>query len=247
METTLPAWSVAERQGGHEVVRHRGGEHNSCLPPFSLSLLSSLSTLLSSLVEGEKGAGKSGWSVSRQICHGLSLSLSLSHPLTLSLWSVNKRLLSHPLTLSLWSVNKRLWVLVNKRLWVLGLYGLSTNDYGFLGSLSFSRVHTRLTIGSLSLFLTLSLSLAVALSRSLALSLAFSLFVSSHRCTDDVFSVSGSLSLSHSLSRTDILILSLCHSLWLSRSLALSLSRSLALALSLFLSTIRVVRRCLGR
>jgi len=101
-----------------------------------------------------------------------------------------------------------------------------------------SHVHKRLTTGSLSLslsfspFLSLSLSHSLALSLFRSLALALSFFVSSHRCTDDVFSVSGSLSLSHSHSLILILILSLSHSLWLSRPRALSLSRSLALSLS---------------
>jgi len=116
-------------------------------------------------------------------------------------------------------------------------------------------VHRRPTTGSLSLdfslhlsrpqLLALSCSLALSPSRSLALcspalslscSLALAFFVSSHSCTDHVFSVSGSWPLSHSRSHSLTLLLSLALSPSgsLSRSLALSLSRSCFLALRVF-------------
>jgi len=108
----------------------------------------------------------------------------------------------------------------------------STDDRRWVLSLSISHCISLALTYSLFLALSLSRCLTLLLSRSLALSLSRSLalalllFVSSHSCTDHVFSVSGSWPLSHSRS----------HSLTLSRPLALSPFRPLALSLALSIS-----------
>jgi len=167
------------------------------------------------------------------------LSLSLSHMSTNDWrWVL---VLSRSDTFSL-TFSYSLWCRAHKRLMMDFLYSPS-HPFSLSRCLAVSLSRCLALSLSRSLACSLSRSLACSLSCSLALSLfrslALSLFVSSHRCTDDVFSVSGSLSHTHTLSLTLIRILSLCHSLWL--------LRSLALALSLFVSTIRVVRRCVGR